>query len=42
MPDESRFGKVEVVVLRAAARRHLIDVEAVRESCVLHSADYAV
>lgn len=42
MPDDSRLRKVEVVVLRAAARRHLIGGEAVRESCVLHSADYAV
>ena len=40
--DKLRLEEFKVVVSREAAYRHLIVGEAVRESCVLHSADYAV
>jgi hypothetical protein len=39
--DKLRLEELKVVVLREAANSHLIVGEAVRESCVLHSADYA-
>jgi hypothetical protein len=41
MPVKLRI-EFKVVVVRDAGRRHLIELEAVRQSCVLHSADYAV
>jgi hypothetical protein len=37
-----RLKEFKVVVIGVAACRHLILGEAVRESCVSHSADYAV
>ena len=41
MPVKLRI-ELKGVVVRDAGRRHLIELEAVRQSCVLHSADYAV
>jgi hypothetical protein len=42
VPVKLRIENLKVVVVRDAGRRHLIELEAVRQSCVLHSADYAV
>lgn len=42
LPVKLRIENLEIVVIRDAGCRHLIDLEAVRQSCALHSADYAV
>ena len=41
MPGKLGIEYLKVVVVRDAGRRHLIELEAVKQSCVLHSADYA-